>query len=415
MASDLRVVVSVLGRFHAFYLADELHRREALERLYTSYPASHAVRYGVPRGRVSGRPSFELANRLTQRYRPGGYDARHLACAAFERWVARRLRAGPDVFVGWSGSSLAALRRAKALGMLTVVERGSTHILHQNDLLRDEYERLGIDGRLSHPRTVDKELEEYAEADRIAVPTAYVRSTFQARGIPAHKLIQVPYGVSLESFRPESGAGDGFRILHVGSVSVRKGCHHLLQAFAELNLPGAELHLVGAVAPEMEPFLARYAGSGVVVHGAVPQGELPGHYRRASLFCLASLEEGMAMVIPQAMACGLPVVATTESGAGELIEPGVQGLLLPAREVGALKDALAALHDDAGRREAMGVSAAARIAGGYSWADYGRRILGAYRDARLALRAGNDDDAEPAPECIERLDSVDSSGSADAA
>ena len=387
----MKVAVSVMGRFHAFDLAGQLERRGLLHQLVTSYPAFFAGRWGVPRARVSSVLSSELLQRawvrmpaaLRARFDPGAAFLAHYA-----RSAARRLRPGADLLVAWSASALPALRRARSLGMATVVERGSTHIAWQTDALTAEYARHGLRPRVAPPEVVARELAEYAEADAIAVPSGFAKRTFVERGVPEERVLQLPYGVSLASFAPPAHPEeDVFRVIHCGRVDLRKGAHLLLEAFAGLDLPRAELWFVGPVASEMERFARRYASARVVFQGPKPQGELAAWYGRCSVFCLASLEEGLAMVIPQAMACGLPVVATPNTGAEELVREGVEGFLVPARDVGALRERLVALHRDPERRRAMGRAARARVESGFGWDDYGDRVVAAYR-ARLARVGG---------------------------
>jgi glycosyltransferase involved in cell wall biosynthesis len=374
----------VKARFHAFDLAGELERRGYLHQLVTSYPKFVAARWGIPRARVSSVLSNELLQRaeerLPKRLRER-FDAESALLDHYARRAARRLRPGADLLVAWSASALPVLRRARELGMRTVVERGSTHIAWQTDLLESEYARFGLRPRTASPRIVERELAEYAEADAIVVPSRFARRTFAERGIPEERVLCTPYGVSLTSFAPPQTPGDDvFRVIHCGAVSLRKGCHYLLEAFHGLALPRAELWLVGSVAPEMEEFRRRYASPQIVFHGAQPQAELARFYGRASVFCLASLEEGLAMVIPQAMACGLPVIATPNSGAEELIREGQEGLLVPIRDVEALRERILALYRDPEQRRAMGRAALERVREGFTWRDYGDRVVAAYRD-----------------------------------
>ena len=193
----------------------------------------------------------------------------------------------------------------------------------------------------------------------------------------------------LASFAPPGdGAEDGaFRVIHCGRVDLRKGCHYLIEAFHGLRLPRAELWLVGPVAPEMEAFRRRYESPSIVFHGPRPQAELARWYGRCAVFCLASLEEGMAMVIPQAMACGLPVIATPNSGAEEIVREGVEGHLVPVRDVEALRRRILELYEDPERRRAMGRAALARVRAGFTWDEYGDRVVAAYRE--LLARRGS--------------------------
>ena len=139
-----------------------------------------------------------------------------------------------------------------------------------------------------------------------------------------------------------------------------------------------ELHFVGAVPAEIEPFARRFADPRVRFHGPVPQGELVGHYHRAHLFCLPSLEEGMAMVIPQAMASGLAVLATEESGAAEVVRPGLEGGLVRAGSVEALRSGLEQWLADRDALAQAGWRAAQRVRQGFTWKDYGQRVQDTY-------------------------------------
>jgi len=198
-----------------------------------------------------------------------------------------------------------------------------------------------------------------------------------------------PYGVDLSLFsvrgmrRPlPPNASHGLRVLHVGRVSPRKGVHYLVDAVT--RVPDARLTLVGALDAGMDAILRGKAC--VTAVGAVPGSALPRWYGDADVFCLLSVEEGLAMVIAQAMAMGLPVIATPNTGAEELIEDGVTGFIVPARDPAA---AAARLHELAGapelRRE-IGRRARARVADGFGWAHYGERARANY--ARIATMSG---------------------------
>jgi glycosyltransferase involved in cell wall biosynthesis len=383
----MRVTVSVGGRFHAFDLAAQLHRRGHLDRLITSYPKFKAAQWGLPPGRIASILSHEVLNRAVHWLFGGGLrtlSVQQRLMDRYDRLAARAIPQGTGVFVGWSGMSLRSLRRAKSLGAVTVVERGSTHIQFQKRILDEERDRWSAGMDSVHPRSVDRELEEYAEADFIAIPSSFVRRTFLDAGVPPAKLIQVPYGVDLSQFRPAPKADNVFRVIFCGGLTLRKGVHYLLRAFAELDLPRAELWLVGPVRPEIEPFLSRYAGANTVVMGAIAQSELHRSYSQGSVFVLPSIEEGLAMVIPQAMACGLPVICTKNTGGEDIVRDRVDGLVIPARDVDALKAAIQFLFDSPAACRGMGSEALGRVKSAYTWDHYGEAIIAEY--ARISER-----------------------------
>ena len=167
-------------------------------------------------------------------------------------------------------------------------------------------------------------------------------------------------------------------MLFCGALAIRKGVHYLLQAFTELGLPGAELWLVGPVSEELASVVARYQSPAVIVHGAKRQSQLPWYYGQADVFCLPSLEEGMAMVLLQAMACALPVVCTTNTGGADVIRDGADGFVVPVRDVQALKERIVWCYEHREECRAMGRAARARVGSGFRWDDYGERAAGAY-------------------------------------
>lgn len=386
----MKVTISVKGRFHAFNLARELQARGHLHRLITTYPTFEAGKYGIERNKIRSHPVLEVIDRAYRRL-PGWmrskYNGQYVMAELVDIAAVPSIPRDADIFVGWSSFSLHAIARAKSYGARTVVERGSSHIAFQRDLLREEYDRHGIAGESPHPAVVDKELMEYEAADFIAVPSEFVRQTFLERGMPPEKLLHLPYGVSLDDFHPQPKADQVFRIIHCGAISVRKGIPYLLQAFSELDLPNAELRLIGNVTDEIKPWLGRYSRREVVWAGPFPQKELYRHYSQGSVFCLASIEEGLAMVLAQAMACGLPVICTHNSGGADIVRDGIDGFVVPIRDVAALKEKIVQLYEDHVARETMGASARQRVHQGFSWSNYGDRVVAEYNRIMSGGRA----------------------------
>ena len=116
-------------------------------------------------------------------------------------------------------------------------------------------------------------------------------------------------------------------------------------------------------------------------HGGRPQAELARFYSQSSVFCLASIEDGFGMVILQAMACGLPVLASDHTGAADVVRDGVDGYIVGARDVSALKEKILEMYENPERREAMGESARKRVSSGFTWDAYGDRVAAAYSQA----------------------------------
>jgi glycosyltransferase involved in cell wall biosynthesis len=377
----VKVTVSNIGRHWAFHLAREMDRRGLLARLITGYPASYAVRAGVTPFRVVSRFRFQLAQRAwnrAPRALRNRWDATSAILESYDRAAAALIPEGTTVFAGWGDVSLHSFRRARALGAKTVLERGSTHVAVQCALLREEYERLGLVPSLPGAAAVERALAEYEAADRIVVPSTFVRDSFVAQGIPAAKLIQVPFGVDVETFVPSATPPPVFRVVFCGTVCVRKGVHDLLRAFRGLSRLGAELWLIGPVEPVLRPWVARWAEPGVRLFGVQRGAAVARLMAQGTVFCLPSIEEGLAMVQLEAMACGLPVICTTNTGGADVVREGVDGWVLPIRDVSALADRLAWCAGHRERCREMGRAAAER-AREFTWTVYGDRMVEAYR------------------------------------
>ena len=375
----MKVVVSVGGRFHAFNLAQQLLPHGALERLITSYPGFEVRKYGIPLDKVRSHPIKEIIYRgwerlprcLAERYNP-----QYLTHELYD-YLARRDVVECDIFVGWSSFSLHSLREAKKRGAITVVERGSSHMLHQTEILTGEYERFGLKPGVAHPAIIRKELREYEEADYISIPSQFVKRTFIERGISEEKLLTAPYGVDLTDFRQIPKEDGVFRVIFSGTLCLRKGTHYLLKAFSGLNLPRSELLLIGGASDEMKPFLKKYQGRFRWI-GHKPQKELYRYYSQGSVFVLPSIEEGLAMVQLQAMACGLPLICTPNTGGEDLIEDGKEGFIVPVRGVEAIREKLEYLYENPEVLREMGRQAKKRATGDFSWDDYGDRVMKNY-------------------------------------
>ena len=377
----MKVSISVGGKFHAFYLAEQLQNKGHLLQLITSYPRFEVKKSGVNEDKISSVVVKELIQRgygklpkiIQEKYNP-----QFVICDLYDRLATRQLKPC-DLFVGWSSFSRDTLVKAKDFGAITILERGSSHIEYQRDVIDEEYRNYGLKSSPTHPQIVEKELEEYAIADYISVPSLFAKKSFLEKGFPEKKILHIPYGVDLTQFRPMKKEDNVFRIIHCGSVTLRKGCHYLLKAFSELNLPNAELWFVGTVNDDMQSFIKQYEDQRIKYLGSKPQSSLNWYYSQADVFSLLSLEEGLAMVQAQAMASGLPIICTTNTGGEDLIQEGKSGFVIPIRDLNALKDKILFFFENRLACKEMGIAAKERVQDTFSWNNYGENIINEYQ------------------------------------
>lgn len=345
----MRISIAVHGRFHAFDLAAALLRRGADVRLLTNYPRYVAARW-LPAERIAclrRHAVLERAARGLAGGEPPEFAERALK-QMFGRWAARQhIAAAPDVVHCWSGVAEESLR---ACGERTVctVARGSAHIQAQYDLLAAEQARTGR--RIEKPSAwiMAREQREYALADRIIVPSAFARESFLAEGVPAEKVVTVNLSLRASGFTAARAAieervqrlrdGAPLRVLYTGMLSFRKGMQDVPPVLRALGKQ-MEFRFVGPVLKECAE-LARAMAGVARVERAVPEAQLPEVYRWGDVFLLPTIEDGFAVVLAQAQAAGLPIIATTNSAGPDIIAGGGQGFVVPIRDPDAVIERL---------------------------------------------------------------------------
>ena len=243
------------------------------------------------------------------------------------------------------------------------------------EILKEETKRQNLKDFQPNLKHWERELLEYEYTDYISVPSQFVYDTFTEFGISEDKLIKNPYGVNLEEFYPVEKEDDIFRVIHCGGISYRKGIPYLLEAFSQLNIKKSELWIVGSIDQEIKAFVDQYKDKNIIFHGSKKQSDLYWYLSQCDVFCLASIEEGLAMVQAQAMACGLPIITTRNTGGGELVQDNKNGFVIPIRDIKAIKEKILYLYNNKETSKRMGEKAIETIHNGFSWDDYGHRYI----------------------------------------
>jgi glycogen synthase len=217
-------------------------------------------------------------------------------------------------------------------------------------------------------------------------------------GIPAGRLYVIPPGYHPALFA--AVPGDPFprvhrpRIAYVGRLAPQKDVGLLLEAFGRLPAGTAGPHLVVVGDGPDRPALQRRAqpfGGRVHFTGFMPHDQIPAVLRHVDMLVLPSLYEDLSSVLIEAMAAGLPVVATRVGGTADLVNDGENGLLVPPRDPAALASAISRVLTDPEAAARM-ASAARRTATAYAWPDLALKVLQVYRRV-----TGSRDGALPPP------------------
>lgn len=302
-------------------------------------------------------------------------------------WVRRQRFPNYRIVHGQMGFALEGFEAAKGSGALRVIDCPNSHPTTYFGYWKRECDRF-YQGRgpampLSLLTRMNRELE---LADLVVCPSVFVRDSMVLNGIPESKCLVNSFGVDLATFSNRRRLPETPVFVFVGILGARKGCPYLFRAFARFREehPEGRLICVGSIAGEIRAEILRWRHTFEHIPHLSPK-DLSDVLCRATAFVLPSQEEGFARVIIEAMACGLPIIASYESGATTLVRDGQEGLIVQGRDPQAICAAMKRLATDPSLNREMGERAAVAAQTNGSWQDYADRLLRRY-DQELARR-----------------------------
>lgn len=310
--------------------------------------------------KIQGRLG-EFRRLFTRGFGRGGEGLSYEANDWLMRTMSRECRrASVRAVHAYEDCSLWQFEEAKRLGKACIYDMPigyySAWEKTQGELARKFVNWLPTGGLPSarHVRPNQKR-QEMELADLVLAPSTFVANTI--RGFhPKKELALAPYGVNLEFWTPgpRSDESEVLRFIYAGQISLRKGIPSLLQAWEKAALRNAELQLVGSwfLNDSKRASLPR----GVTYVPALSPEALREYYRRAQVFVFPSFFEGFALVLLEAMACGLPAIASAATGAEDVLTEA-SGSVLPVGDIESLVESLRWFERNRDRVPAMGIAA----------------------------------------------------------
>lgn len=398
-------ITSQIGAREHYAIPRVLHGAGKLERLYTDFWASAPWRLI---GKLTGKSSlatrfhpdlkgasvtafnFQALKASRQRF-TNPYDGFLKVGAAFGRDVVEDLDANastlafslqpsafPLVFFGYDTGFLEPAQWVKARGGKTIVCQMDP-ARYEVDLVKEEEKRWPGWAK----RSVEipeayyrRREEEWAVADLVMVNSEWTKAALIRQGVTVDKIIIVPlaYEVKSEklkvkgenekgSSRFNSSTSQPFneqnplRVLFLGQVILRKGIQYLIEAAMLLKDEEIHFDIVGAIGISDQAVAS--APSNMTFHGPVSRDRTDEFYRSSDLFVLPTLSDGFALTQLEAMAHGLPVIASPNCG--EVVTDGVDGLIVPASDSNALAEAFQLLIQDPDKLRAMSDATGAKV------------------------------------------------------
>jgi glycosyltransferase involved in cell wall biosynthesis len=351
-------IVSQIGAREHYAVPRALHAAGSLERLYTDawwrLPAfetqwppflAHAASRRhpmLPGDRVTAFTLATLRQRARKSFlgRTATVEGRYRYYVEEGRWFAHAVTArlsklaiepSSVAFFGYSSASLESLAYLRNRGHLAVVDQIDPARVEEA-IVKEESERWP--GWQSLPGEVpefyyERLAEEWSTADVVVVNSEWSRKALVSQGVPAEKLVVIPLAFegAEERGRGVDPAGR-LVVLWVGSLILRKGIQYLMAAARLLRDVDVEFVLAGPIGISSQ--FVRGAPANMKFLGRVPRGRVWALYESAHVFALPTLSDGFALTQLEAMAHGLPVIATPNCG--DVVTDGHDGLVVPPRD-----------------------------------------------------------------------------------
>ncbi len=377
-APHLTRELSSNGLLHRFWTGFALAEHGWAARLLKLCPANISRRLGkrmmeIPRSKLRTLPLMDWQARKAARS-VGEEAAFFERNRRFQEAIPDREILAANIVIGFDTSAWLLGRRAKALKRTFILDQSIGHPTAKERIfenLRQRFPEWSTSAPKKSAEIVAVEREEHALADVIVVPSDFVKQTLVTEGVDESKIRIIPFGTDLALFHPpEKRGGKRVVFLFVGGLTARKGLPVLLEAWRRLSLPDAELWLAGSGGiPTSETATMPPT---VKVLGPKNRQEVASLMRQADVFVFPSFFEGLAQVQIEALATGLPLIATHEAGAADLIQEGSTGFLIQAGDIDALAGRIQKLAQDASLRQQM-QQAVLAVRERLSWQIYGER------------------------------------------
>ncbi len=341
--------------------------------------------YEIPGRYIKSRSIRELVRQVSQRLgwhslilHESGWASIDAIYRDADKWVAsslKKMELLPEVVYCYEDAACDTFRVAGKLDIRRVYEITIGHYAAAQKIMKEEADSMPefastIEALWDSEEKLKRKDEEIAQSDHIIASSDFVRQTLLESGVASDKISVVQYGSpdSLPAM-PEkrNAAKDPLRLLFAGRIGQRKGIGYLLKAMQQLDRKDVELILMGEIVGNPEVYrpyekLFRY-------QSPRPYNELLSMMQSCDMLVLPTLFEGQALVILEAMRCGLPILTTPNSGATNLIQDQIEGFIVPIRSVDALVEKIQWAVDHRDLLYEMGQSARKR-AEKCSWDNY---------------------------------------------
>lgn len=406
----MKVFLAHPGTQHSYHLASQLEKlgmlykystgftipqKGFLHKIYELIPPgikqkiSGRVLYGVPANKVNQHRVIDLISFQGTKVSKAHEQILYRRNKLFQLAISSRTIKNADVVIGFDTSSWILAERCKKLGTKFILDVSIAHPYSKEKIYRELeilYPQWAEHLNPKNKFFIDLEQQEMELADKIVVPSKFVRTTYIEYGVEEYKMSINPFGTNVSFFKSTSKnvKGQDVRYLFFGGLNARKGLPFLLETWEEFNktFPNSFLTIAGIGSlPDNYRLPPK-----VRMIGKVAPGERQDLYNQADIFVFPSFFEGLALVQIEAGACGLPIIGTTNSGAEELVTNGEEGFIISPGDKKELFSAMEFFILNKDAIDVMGKKASVRVNTHFTWEAYGERWKSILNDVDKNLR-----------------------------
>ena len=349
----MKITYTAPNRAHHYPYAEALYRADYLHSFISGF-SRFSPRSPLPAigNKLKRHDFFQNLYLASMRLKTGYFitsQFNHLTNLFLDKASYKSARES-DAFIFYRTEGYTTTQRLKKekRDTICVMEEVNSHVDNQYAIMQEEYAKLGLG---KYPEKIADHalrLKTYETSDYILCPSEFVRRSFLDRGFRPTRLLKVNFGFSSiqPAFKtPVVEIRKCFRVLYVGQLHFRKGLRYAIEAFKKLKHPNKQFIIVGAKSgiTGLEKITLP---DEVVFTGTLKGEELNEQYRKATVFILPSLEEGLALVQLEALSFGIPILITTNTGGDDIIKNGTEGFIVPPGDANALSEKLQQMADD---------------------------------------------------------------------
>ncbi|MBE9057465.1 glycosyltransferase family 4 protein [Sphaerospermopsis sp. LEGE 08334] len=278
----------------------------------------------------------------------------------FDQQVSKKLKSYPcDLIMGVAGQTNLAFKAAKAQGAKAWLYCLNNYLPFMQQQIQQELDFLSDPTVATmNPQMLKRFAEECQQADLIIVLSEVAKQTFIQAGFAPEKIKVLTPFVDTQRFHQTVKNDQVFRVLYVGTIEPRKGLPYLVQAFLQADIPNSELLIVGGASTRgLRQFMTEVLNK----HSNIKQefwnfsqDDPTEVFGKSSVLVLPSVEDGFGLVALEAMACGLPAIVTSNCGAADVVNHGINGFISPPRDVQTMANQLRFLAENESIRRNMG-------------------------------------------------------------